>query len=156
MYIGIGFLISGLMMLIWILFETNSRIDPLLETGLLNICSPAKPVPYRAAKPTNKPSHLQYVEYPLKRTRKAAIISDDKVPGSIVRAYGKNTNLNPHPKKKAVKQVRQTIPMDDNHRNQVERIQRRFKLGWNNLEIAQELGIGRDTVAMALNLSHYR
>ena len=156
MYIGLGFLISGLMMLIWILFETNRRIDPLFEAGLLNIYTPAKPKPYIAAKPASKLKHLQYVEYPLRRTPKVTTITDDRVPKSIVRAYGENTIPNPNLLKMAAKRVKQTISTDDSYRNQMERILNRLRSGRNELEIAQELGIGRDEVAMTLNLSHYR
>jgi hypothetical protein len=157
MYLGIGFLVSGLIMLIWIWFETNRKNDSLLQSELFNIWNPHNFEPYKNVNLIKNTRHLQYIENPLKHAPRIPVINTDEVPQNVISAYStRNANYKPQLKKTATKRAKQAISTDDIHRNQSERILNRFKLGWNDLEIAEELGIERDSVAFALNLCNYR
>jgi len=157
MYLGIGFLISGLIMLIWILFEASRNNKTFLESELLDICVPAGLESRYKVKPINNTKHLQYIEYPKRNSMRAPSVNVKVIPKSVINAYGKENLKSILKQKKTGDQIiKQPISHNDVYKDQAARILSRFKLGRSVLEIAQELGIERDSVAFALNLGSLR
>ncbi|MCF7811484.1 hypothetical protein K9N50_10905, partial [bacterium] len=140
----------------WIYFETN-RNNMVLESELPNICTSTNLESHKIANPVNKTKHLQYIEYPLKNAGRIETMNDAAIPKNIISAYrNENTSYTPQKKKNVSQSSRQTYSFNDACKDKAERILSRFKLGRNELEIAEELGVERDSVAFALKLGNYR